>query len=97
MESLQVKVSKCNDTLDPSRPCVPNTTIAELQSLVGQFIFTLYYANPLINPGSKDYLSYYLEDKNYIAFTTELGAYSNGFVQEYSIETDKSLLPFEQN
>lgn len=70
MELLQIRVLKCNDTLDPTRPCVPNTTIAYLQSLVGQFIFTFYYANPLLNPGDKSYLSYYLEDKNYVTFTT---------------------------
>jgi hypothetical protein len=63
-------------------------------ALMGQFFFGFVYANPIINPGESNYLSYYLDDRNFIRFTTKLGAMNTGFVQDYSIITDVSLLPF---
>jgi hypothetical protein len=35
-----------------------------------------------------------LEDTNFVTFTSKLGAYSNAYVQDYSITTDESILPF---
>lgn len=52
--------------------------------------------NPLINPGNQNYLSYYIEDVSYLKFTRKLGADSNGHIEDYTIETDVSLLPFTQ-
>lgn len=95
MEMLELNIRKCNNSLDPSRPCVPDATIQTMQTAMGgSFTYSFFYFNPLVNAGSKEYLSHYLEDRNYIAFSTQLGAYSNGFVQDYQIETDISLLPF---
>ena len=50
--------------------------------------------NPLINAGSTDYLDYYVEDVNFVSFNKIIGAYSIGYIQDYRIETDQSLLPF---
>jgi len=47
----------------------------------GRMTFGFVYINPLINAGSKDYLSYFLEDRNYLTFTKKLGAYSNAFIE----------------
>lgn len=55
---------------------------------MGQFILNQLFINPLLNPGSHSYLDYYLEDRNYIAFTTQMGTYSNAHVQDYTIITD---------
>lgn len=37
------------------------------------FEFYVYFINPLVNPTNKDYLSYYLEDRNFITFTRNFG------------------------
>jgi hypothetical protein len=37
-----------------------------------------------------------VEDTNFVAFTPRLGAYSNAYVQDYTIITDESILPFTQ-
>jgi hypothetical protein len=66
-------------------------------TIMGQFVFNYVYASPIINPGDSNYLSYYLEDSNYMRFTTKLGAQSTGYVQDYSIVTDVSLMPYSQN
>jgi hypothetical protein len=65
-----------------------------LEAQMGQFILTQFFINPLLNPGNADYLDYYIEDRNYIAFTSNLGTYSNIHVEEYSVITDESILPF---
>jgi hypothetical protein len=54
----------------------------------GQFYSALYFVNPLINPESKDYLDYYIEDRNFITFTKTQAGQSMGYVQEFAIETD---------
>lgn len=46
---------------------------------------SFFYINPMINPGSADYLSYYMEAKNFVSFTKNLGAYGIGFVEDYTI------------
>jgi len=63
---------------------------------MGQFFFSFLYVNPLINPGDSNYLDYFLEDRNYMRFTTQLGMMSSGFVKDYSIITDVSLMPYSQ-
>ena len=65
-------------------------------AMMGQFFFSFLYVNPLINPGDSNYLSYYLDDRNYMRFTTQLGTMSSGFVKDYSIITDVSLMPYSQ-
>jgi len=64
--------------------------------MMGQFFFSFLYVNPLINPGDSNYLDYFLEDRNYMRFTTQLGMMSSGFVKDYSIITDVSLMPYSQ-
>ena len=57
----------------------------------------LIYINPLINPGSTDYLDYYIEDTNFISFGQTVGTQLFCYAEDYSIQTDESLLPFTQN
>lgn len=97
MKTVMIYLGKCYNSTDPSRPCVPDATINTMQSLYGQFYFSLVYANPLINPGDSKYLDYILNDRNFIRFTNQLGAMSNCFVEDYSIITDVSLLPYSDN
>lgn len=52
MQYLEVRVSKCNNTLNSSRPCVNDSDIDNMISALGQFTVALFYVNPLINPGS---------------------------------------------
>jgi hypothetical protein len=55
------------------------TLLDDMQKLYLDF----YFINPLINPSNANYLDYYLEDKNYVSFTTTLGAETNAFISEY--------------
>lgn len=48
---------------------------------MGQFNAGFFYVNPLINPGDSNYLDYYFEDRNFLAFDKKLGAYSIAHVQ----------------
>ena len=61
----------------------------------GELDAVLYYVNPLINPGSTAYLDYFVEDRNFISFTMLQGAYSTAHIQDYQIDTDESLLPYD--
>jgi hypothetical protein len=54
---------------------------------------TVYFTNPLINPENQEYLTYYLEDTNYLTFSSDYGAEALIYVDDYSISTDNSILP----
>lgn len=91
---LQVTVTKCDPLLRGKPPCATDAVINQLQLELGTFTLNFLFVNPLINPSSQDYLGYYLEDRNYIAFTTSFGGYGNAFIGKYTINTDVSSLPF---
>ena len=95
---MQIVINKCNSTLDPSRPCANDTEIDTLvqQSRSGVFSTVLYSINPLINPGkSEDYVDYEITDHGRLSFSLNLGTIGTKFIQDYTIETDESLLPWE--
>jgi hypothetical protein len=50
--------------------------------------------NPLINPDNDEYLTYYLEDSNYITFSQHGGEEGRLLVEDFQISTDESILPF---
>jgi hypothetical protein len=53
-----------------SRQCAPQAEIDQFFIDHGDSLyFTVYFLNPLINADSEIYLSYYLEDSNYIIFS----------------------------
>ena len=60
--------------LNPYQPCASATEVADLFVARDDAIrFKIYYTNPLINSGQKDYKSYYLETSNYITFGSVIG------------------------
>jgi hypothetical protein len=71
---LNISVSPCIDWLDPHRPCANKSEVQAAFDDVNDAIrFKVYYTNPLINPGQKNYKSYYLESSNYINFGATIG------------------------
>jgi hypothetical protein len=59
MKMLEIVIKKCSNSTDSSRPCASDAVIDHLETAFGQFTFSFFYVNPLINPGNKDYLGYY--------------------------------------
>ena len=55
---------------------------------MGQFYLSLAVINPLLNPGSEQYLGYYIEDKIHISFTETLGTESVIYIEDFKIVTD---------
>jgi hypothetical protein len=60
MQLIEIRVNKCNDSLDPSRPCANSSTIDMYEAMFDQFTLSMNYINPLINPGDQNYRSYYI-------------------------------------
>lgn len=50
--------------------------------------------NSYINPGKQDYKGFYLEDQNYFSFNSKLGVRTIAKIEEDTIETDVSLMPY---
>ena len=58
--TLDIKISKCNNDTDPSRPCAPQAEIDDYLYNNGPIYFTPFFINPLINPQNKEYFKLYL-------------------------------------
>lgn len=57
-----IKIGACteNNTLFPSTTCRSPSEVESFLNSFAQFTFNVYYINPVINAGNKDYISYYL-------------------------------------
>lgn len=67
--TLEVSVRKCSNSSNLPGVCATPDQINQYFDDIGNVFFTIYFTNPLINAGDKTYLTYYLEDNNYIIFT----------------------------
>lgn len=67
------------------------------QQLGGQFTLVTPLVNTIVNPNNQNYLQTFIEDRNYFTFTPVLGMKANAFIEQYSIETDVSILPYSVN
>lgn len=94
MKYLQVQFKKCNNATDPTRPCATQAEIQFYEDNYGPFLLGLFFVNPLFNPGDIEYLDFALKDLNYVTFTSKLGVYANVYIQDYTIITDESIMPF---
>jgi hypothetical protein len=86
-------VTDCDPARDPSRPCVDNATIEDFLNSEESFNFNFYFVNSILNGGSHEYITYYLEDMNYFPFSKTAGVNANLFLSTYSITTDESIYP----
>ena len=77
-----MRIKQCDPNSTNSRPCVNQTVINNLSAAFGgTFIASLYYVNPLINPGSKNYLEYEVNDRNFFTFTLQQGGAATGYAE----------------
>jgi hypothetical protein len=91
----RVLISSCtNSALYPNTVCANQTEVDTFIANNQIVTANLYFINPLINSGSKDYLDYYLEDGNYFTFDKTRGVSANLYFSEYTVTTDHSILPW---
>jgi hypothetical protein len=95
-KTLEVSVRPCSNRSGEERECAEQGVIDDFLSENGNFFFTAYFLNPLINADQQNYLTYYLEDSNYIIFSTTGGEEAQIHIQDFTIETDQSILPYSQ-
>ena len=58
---VNISVNPCIQFMNPYQPCASADDVAALFRARNDAIrFKIYYSNPLINSGQKDYKSYYL-------------------------------------
>jgi hypothetical protein len=88
-----VIVSRCNNTIDPT--CANDSYYAAVENAFSTFRLNVPFINTLINPGDQDYRSYYLDDSNGFVFTSKLGSTAEGSISSDIIETDVSVMPWE--
>jgi len=91
-----VRIKKCNDITDPTRKCRNATEISTYLTANSHFFLNVYFLNSLVNPNSEQYITYYLEDRNYVQFTTNVGGLVNVFVSRYEVTTDHSVWPIKE-
>jgi hypothetical protein len=91
---VKLNINKCtNNTLFPNTICADDSVVANFISVNQGATLNFYFINPILNPGSKEFINYYLEDRNYFLFNTATGVTANIYYSEYSVTTDNSILP----
>lgn len=93
----RVGVKACTPSADPIRHCVNQSVIDSYLLSREVFNFNFYFVNTIINAGKKQYLSTLIDDFNYFPFSMKTGSNANLFVSSYTINTDESILPYEDN
>lgn len=91
----KISVQNCSILAGDNRTCATPTFINSFITSSGAANFNYYFVNTIINAQDKDYISYYIEDRNYFQFTKTLGMTANMFISTYNIDTDQSLWPVE--
>lgn len=92
---LKISVKSCKIDAGENRTCAPSSQIDSYLAKNGPISFNYYFINTVINSDDAQYLSYYLEDRNYFQFTRSLGTTANVFISSYTISTDQSLWPWQ--
>lgn len=94
----QLVISQCtNNSLYPGTTCKTATDVANFVKTNGPFTVNIYFINPVINPGEKEFVSYYLEDSNYFAFDTTTGISANVFHNDFTVTSDNSIMPWSES
>ncbi len=50
--------------------------------------------NTIINPNDEQYLTQYVEDRNYFDFTLTYGLKAKAEITQHQIDTDISIIPY---
>lgn len=73
---LRLKIGKCNNETDPSRPCWDDATIRSRQT----YNMNYFFMNAFVNSGTLDPIGYYLEDRDYFGITLDSTIVSNLYI-----------------
>ena len=91
-KAFRVTIERCNSTTTPS--CLNesqfNSTYASQE-----FIVDVPIVQYNLNPGSQKYKEFYVEDQNYFMFTNKLGVRNTVSIEQGTIETDVSIMPYK--
>ena len=98
ISSVAIRIKKCNSSLNSTRPCANDTVLNSfLNRELGTFTASLYAVNPIINPGSIDYLDWEVDDSLFLTFSLQQGGMLIQNIEDYTIETDESLFPWSSD
>lgn len=92
-QQIKLYIKKCDSTLHAN--CAPDAIFQGFLQSGRYFTAVLGIMSASINPQfSQNYIGSFLDSKNQFPFTTTLGIRANGYIADYTITTDTSLLPF---
>ena len=94
-KNFNIVVERCNTTTDPT--CASDAMFTMIEAQVGgkfQLLMPIIHTN--INIGQEQYRNLYLEEKNALTFSSQLGVVALAYIQEDTIETDISLMPYSE-
>jgi hypothetical protein len=69
---MRLTILECdpNSTLAQTSPCADPANLTAFLDSHANFVLTFYFVNVLVNPSDPTEVTYYLEDRNYVPFTT---------------------------
>ena len=92
-QQIKLYIKKCDSTLHNN--CAPDAVLQGFLQSGRYFTAVMAIMSASINPQfTQDYIGSFLDSRNQFPFTTDLGIRANGYIADYTITTDTSLLPF---
>ena len=83
---------RCNSGTNPS--CISDATYNSSYGSTGSFIVDVPIVQYNVNPSSQKYKEIYIEDSNYFMFTSQLGLENHVYIEQGTIITDMSIMPY---
>ena len=94
---LSLRINACNQTLDGTcdTPSNINTYMTSHINTNDYFKVKFFALDTILTPSNDQAVSYVLEKNIFMAFSTSMGTVGSLFMAEYSLETDRSYLPYQ--
>ena len=87
-----INVQKCDKTLVSN--CIDDNKLDLILQSAGSLILGVPFINTIVNPNDEQYLTQYVEDRNYFRFTLAYGLTAKAEITQHQIDTDISIIPY---
>ena len=86
VSSIAIRINRCNNTSNATRPCANSSVLDTfLSPELGVYTLSIYAVNPIINPGSTDYLDWEVDDSTSLTFSFQQGSMLSSTLEDYTI------------
>ena len=86
VSSITIRIKQCNNTPSATKPCANSSVLDTfLNPELGVYTLNIYAVNPILNPGSTNYLDWEVDDSMSLTFSFQQGNLLGTTLEDYTI------------